>query len=138
MEFLKISVDYGVIGILGIMNVISLWLFVERLFFFKKLNVNSFANKKLLEIGLTKNLTTIGTIASNAPYIGLLGTVLAIMMTFASMSDGGIEVTKIMESLALALKATAAGLIVAIISMVCYNILARSVERYLAVYVEEV
>ena len=33
-----------------------------------------------------------------------------------------------MESLALALKATAVGLVVAIISMVFYNILSRSVE----------
>ena len=85
--------------------------------------------KKALDIALTKHLTIIGTIASNSPYIGLLGTVLAIMLTFMTMGNAGdIDASKIMESLALALKATAAGLVVAIISMVFYNILSRFAE----------
>ena len=43
----------------------------------------------------TKHLTIIGTIASNSPYIGLLGTVMAIMLTFMTMSNGQIETTKL-------------------------------------------
>lgn len=128
MELLKNLVDYGVIGLLIIMSFIAVMFFIERILFYRKLDVNRFKNKKQLDIALTKNLTFIGTIASNSPYIGLLGTVLAIMLTFMTMSEGDIEATKIMASLALALKATAIGLVVAIISMVFYNILSRYAE----------
>lgn len=88
-----------------------------------------YKTKKSCELAITKHLTIIGTIASNSPYIGLLGTVLAIMLTFINMSSGDIEATKIMASLALALKATAVGLVVAIVSMIFYNILSRYAEE---------
>lgn len=128
MELLKNLVDYGVVILLIVMSFIAFMLFIERIIFFRKLDVNKYKNKKQLDVALTKNLTFIGTIASNSPYIGLLGTVLAIMLTFMTMSEGDIEATKIMSSLALALKATAVGLVVAIVSMVFYNILVRYTE----------
>lgn len=128
IELLKNLVDYGVIAVLIFMSFLSVLFFIERLFFYKKVDINSYRNEKALEIGLTKHLTTIGTIASNSPYIGLLGTVLAIMLTFITMSEGDIVATKIMSSLALALKATAAGLVVAIMSQIFYNILGRIAE----------
>jgi biopolymer transport protein ExbB len=128
IELLKNLVDYGVIALLVLMSFISVWFFIERLFFYKSLDVSIFKTKKALDIALTKHLSIIGTIASNAPYIGLLGTVLAIMLTFMTMSAGDIEATKIMASLALALKATAVGLVVAILSQIFYNILARYAE----------
>ncbi len=128
IEVLKYLVDYGVIALLVFMSFISVWLFIERVLFYKKLDVSIFKNKKALDIALTRHLTIIGTIASNAPYIGLLGTVIAIMLTFMTMSNAEIEAGKIMASLALALKATAIGLVVAIISMVFYNILSRYAE----------
>lgn len=128
IELLKHLVDYGVIALLVLMSFISVWFFFERLFFYKGIKVQTFKNKKALDIALTKHLSIIGTIASNAPYIGLLGTVLAIMLTFITMSAGDIEATKIMASLALALKATAVGLVVAIVSQIFYNILARFAE----------
>ena len=98
MELLKNLVDYGVIGLLIIMSFIAVMFFIERILFYRKLDVNRFKNKKQLDVALTKNLTFIGTIASNSPYIGLLGTVLAIMLTFMTMSEGDIEATKIMAS----------------------------------------
>ena len=129
IDFLKNLVDYGVIALLVFMSFIAFWFFIERIIFYKNLDVTSFKNKKTLDIALTRHLTIIGTIASNSPYIGLLGTVLAIMLTFMTMGNAGdIDASKIMESLALALKATAAGLVVAIISMVFYNILSRFAE----------
>lgn len=128
IEVLKNLVDYGVIALLIFMSFISVWFFIERIFFYRKVDVKSFRNKKSLDIALTKHLTIIGTIASNSPYIGLLGTVLAIMLTFFTMGNGDIEAAKIMSSLALALKATAAGLVVAIISQIFYNILGRYAE----------
>ena len=129
IETLKHLVDYGVIALLVIMSFITVFFFIERVLFYKKIDVKSYKTKKALDIALTKHLTIIGTIASNSPYIGLLGTVLAIMLTFMTMGNAGdIDASKIMESLALALKATAAGLVVAIISMVFYNILSRFAE----------
>lgn len=134
IELLKNLVDYGVISLLLAMSFLAVLFFIERLIFYKNININTYKNEKALEIALTKHLTTIGTIASNSPYIGLLGTVLAIMLTFLTMSEGDIEATKIMSSLALALKATAVGLVVAILSMVFYNILSRIAEVKMSVY----
>ena len=137
IEVLKNLVDYGVIALLILMSFISFWFFIERVIFYRKMDVNSYKNKKALDIALTKHLTIIGTIASNSPYIGLLGTVIAIMLTFMTMSNGDIDAAKIMSSLALALKATAVGLVVAIISMVFYNILSRYAEVLESLYETE-
>ena len=128
IETLKHLVDYGVIALLVIMSFIAVFFFIERVLFYKKIDVKSYKTKKALDIALTKHLTIIGTIASNSPYIGLLGTVMAIMLTFMTMSNGDIEAAKIMSSLALALKATAVGLVVAIASQIFYNILGRYAE----------
>ena len=137
IETLQHLVDYGVIVLLVIMSFIAVFFFIERIIFYKNIDIKSYKNKKHLDIALTKHLTIIGTIASNSPYIGLLGTVLAIMLTFMNMGNGDIEAAKIMESLALALKATAVGLVVAIISMVFYNILSRYVEVTESLYETE-
>ncbi|ABV66970.1 TonB-system energizer ExbB [Aliarcobacter butzleri] len=137
IETLQHLVDYGVIVLLVIMSFIAVFFFIERIIFYKNIDIKSYKNKKHLDIALTKHLTIIGTIASNSPYIGLLGTVLAIMLTFMNMGNGDIEAAKIMESLALALKATAVGLVVAIISMVFYNILSRYVEVTESLYEAE-
>jgi len=128
IELLKSVVDYGVIALLIFMSFISVWFFIERLIYLKTVQIDNFKTKKSLEIAMTRHMSIIGTIASNAPYIGLLGTVLAIMLTFMTMSNADIVATKIMASLALALKATAAGLVVAILSQIFYNTLARFIE----------
>jgi len=137
LEHLTNIVDYGVIGLLIFMSILSFTFFIERILFFRKVDILSFAHIKKLENSLTKNLTTIATIASNAPYIGLLGTVLAIMQTFIDMGTADIVATKIMSSLALALKTTAIGLFVAIAAVIFYNILSRKVEIFLAEYESE-
>ena len=110
------------------MSFISFIFFIERVLFYRKIDVKSFKNKKALDIALTKHLTIIGTIASNSPYIGLLETVLAIMLYIYYYGKWWYRCSKIMSSLALALKATAVGLVVAIISMIFYNILNRFAE----------
>lgn len=82
-----------------------------------------------MENTLTNNLTTISTIASNAPYIGLFGTVCGIMITFYKISESSnFDTNSVMLGLALALKATAIGILVAIFATVVYNGLARKVE----------
>ncbi len=137
IELIKSLVDYGVIALLIFMSFISFWFFIERVIFYKKVDVKSFKSKKNLDIALTKHLTIIGTIASNSPYIGLLGTVMAIMLTFFTMGNGDIDASKIMSSLALALKATAIGLVVAIVSQIFYNILGRYAEVLESLYETE-
>jgi len=116
MQYLQEIIDYGVIGVLLFMSILGVALFFERLFYFNRVDIKKFKSSELLENRLSNNVTTIGTIASIAPYIGLLGTVLAIIQTFYNMAQTNLAATKIMASLALALKTTAAGLVVAIIS----------------------
>ncbi len=128
-------VDYGIIGILVMMSIVSLWLFIERLMAYSAIRVADYETKEELELDLGDNVSTIATIGSNAPYVGLLGTVLGIMITFYTLGDvGAVDPKKIMTGLALALKATAMGLVVAIPSIVFYNILLRKMERILAVW----
>ena len=134
MQYLKEIVDYGIIGLLILMSIVALAVFIERYFYYKRVDIKSFKKRELLESSLTNNLTIIATIASNAPYIGLLGTVLAIMQTFIDMSKENLAATKIMASLALALKTTAVGLFVAILAIIFYNYLTRKVEVLLARY----
>ena len=81
---------------------------------------------------MTKRLYLIATVGSNAPYVGLLGTVIGIMLTFATIGKKGlVDTGDIMTGLALALKATAIGLTVAIPAIIFYNFLLRAVEELL-------
>lgn len=126
---IKDIVDYTTLAILGIMGFFALTFSLERIFTFRSISLEEFESKKRLEIALSKNLTAIATIGSNAPYVGLLGTVGGIMITFYSIGQGGLaDPNDIMMGLALALKATALGLVVAIPSMIFYNLLVRRAE----------
>ncbi|MFN3480793.1 MAG: TonB-system energizer ExbB [Thermodesulfovibrionales bacterium] len=129
MDWLKLAIDYGIIGFLSLLSVIAIAIAIERHIMYKNVNIDSFTDKKALELELTKKLHIIATIGSNAPYIGLLGTVLGIMLTFYTMGmEGFMDTGKIMIGLALALKATAVGLLVAIPSVALYNFLLRKVK----------
>lgn len=132
LELAEQTLNYGVMGILVLMSIVSLWLFIERMMYFGNVRISDYETKDELELDLGDNLSTIATIGSNAPYVGLLGTVIGIMITFYSLGDmGAVDPKKIMTGLALALKATALGLVVAIPSIVFYNILLRKIERLL-------
>lgn len=129
MEFLKQYLDFMVFGILGVMSFVMIWFVVERFIFYTRFKVEQYTHPEQLQVSLTHRLTTISTIGSNAPYIGLLGTVCGILITFWDIGQGGnIDPAAIMLGLALALKATAAGLIVAIPSILFYNSLLRRVD----------
>jgi biopolymer transport protein ExbB len=129
MKWLKYSIDYGIIGVLISMSVIAVTIAIERRMTFRRIKIENFTDKKALELELTQKLHIIATIGSNAPYIGLLGTVLGIMLTFYNMGNQGfMDSGAIMSGLALALKATAVGLLVAIPSVVMYNFLLRKVK----------
>lgn len=135
IDILKDLVDYGVLGLLGLMGFVSIWFYIERLIFLSKVDIKSYKHLQKLEIDLTNHTTIISSIAANSVYVGLLGTVFGIIITFYSMGlSGQIDVKIIMSSLALALKATALGLIVAIPAMFFYNHLVRIIEVKLSLW----
>jgi len=135
MDALKHAIDYGVIGLLLVLSLWSVAVAVERWLFYRRVDLTQYSNAQLLEISLTRRLVIIGTVAANAPYIGLLGTVLGIMLTFHTMGTSGtMAVNTIMIGLSLALKATAVGLLVAIPCVVMNNVLRRRVAELLTQY----
>jgi len=78
---------------------------------------------------LDKYLNFLATVGSNAPFIGLLGTVMGIMKAFndlAQNSAAGNEV--VMLGIAHALIATAIGLFVAIPAVIAYNYYQKMVK----------
>ncbi|AIZ79536.1 TonB-system energizer ExbB [Actinobacillus equuli subsp. haemolyticus] len=131
LELLQGHVDYIILGLLLLMSVVLVWKIVERVLFYKQLDVTKYETLQDLEIDTTRNLTTISTIGANAPYIGLLGTVLGILLTFYHLghSGGEIDAASIMVHLSLALKATAAGILVAIPAMMFYSGFNRKVDE---------
>ncbi len=132
LKYAEQALDYGVMGILVLMSIVTLWLFIERMIFYKSVRIEDYAHRDSLELDLTDNISVISAIGTNAPYVGLLGTVVGIMITFYSMGDvGAVDAKQIMVGLALALKATAMGLIVAMPAIVFYTISLRKVERIL-------
>lgn len=129
MEWLKNSIDYGIIGLLVAMSTVSLAIALERFYLYWHLKIEDYKDKRSLELLLTRGLHVIATVGSSAPYVGLLGTVLGIMLTFQTMGkEGFMDAGKIMIGLSLALKATAIGLLVAIPAVVFYNLLLRKVK----------
>ncbi|HAN47819.1 MAG: TonB-system energizer ExbB [Nitrospira sp.] len=135
MDLLKNAVEYGIIGMLIALSIWSVAVAVERWLYYRRVDLSQFTDIQTFEMALTKRLVIIGTVAANAPYIGLLGTVLGIMMTFHTMGTSGtMAVNTIMIGLSLALKATAVGLLVAIPCVVMNNILRRRVTELLTIY----
>jgi biopolymer transport protein ExbB len=71
---------------------------------------------------MKKHLWVLGTVASSAPFIGLLGTVVGIIKSFESMAIAGTGgFTVVAAGISEALVATALGLGVAIIAVIFYN-----------------
>lgn len=133
MEFLKEYLDYFVFAILFFMSFLVLAFSIERLIFFKNIDIKNYKCKDELEIALSKNLTCLYIVYQNAPYIGLLGTVIGIMITFYDMANAAtMDAKSIMLGLSLALKATALGLVVAIPTLMIYNAFIRKVDVVLS------
>lgn len=80
-----------------------------------------------------RNLSILGTLGSNAPFIGLFGTVLGIIKAFHDLGQSTAKGSQIqqtvMAGISEALVATAVGLAVAIPAVIAYNILTRSVKN---------
>ena len=81
------------------------------------------------KLRMERGLLVIGTVASNAAYIGLFGTVIGILKAFHDLSLETEEgAAAVMAGISEALVSTAAGLMVAILSVVLFNFLTRRVK----------
>ena len=79
---------------------------------------------------LEKHLSAVGTIGAITPFIGLLGTVIGIMRAFHDLGKYGVGNPSIVSAgIAEALVATAAGLLVAIPSVILYNYFSKRINR---------
>jgi biopolymer transport protein ExbB len=82
------------------------------------------------KLRLERGLIIVGTVASNAPFIGLFGTVLGIIKAFNDLSLSTEESAgAVMAGISEALVATAVGLVVAIPAVVIYNYFSRRIRE---------
>lgn len=96
---------------------------------------NAMEMSGLVEIAqLEKNAKILSIIAYVTPLIGLLGTVLGFIQAFSEMRASGlvdISATRIGEAMEYALVTTAAGLVVAIPSVIAYNYIVSRIEGFI-------
>jgi biopolymer transport protein ExbB/TolQ len=78
---------------------------------------------------LERGMTLLGTLGNNAPFVGLLGTVIGVIVAFADLADGQnkVQMDKVMGGIAEALIATGVGLFVAIPAVVAYNVFQKRI-----------
>jgi biopolymer transport protein ExbB/TolQ len=89
--------------------------------------VRSYMTEKRTE--MDRGLTVLATLGSNAPFIGLFGTVLGVIKAFGGLAESSAEGTQaVMASISFALVATAVGLFVAIPAVVAYNVFAKQLK----------
>ena len=79
---------------------------------------------------LESHLTILGTIGGVAPFLGLFGTVVRILYTFQDLAVQGNQSAAVAMGIGSALIATAFGLGVAIVAVICYNSFQAIVKRY--------
>jgi biopolymer transport protein ExbB len=83
-----------------------------------------------LQHTLTDGLVYLTISIAGGPYVGLLGTVVGVMITFAIISkEGEVNVNAIAPGIASALLATVAGLIVAIPALFVYSYLNNRIKN---------
>lgn len=75
-------------------------------------------------------LTTLGTIASISPLLGLFGTVVGMIEIFGAQNAGGAAPAELAHGISVALYNTAFGLIVAVPSMIAYRHFRASVDSF--------
>ncbi len=76
-----------------------------------------------------RGLAFLGTLGSNAPFVGLFGTVLGIIRAFHDLSSNSVQGSQaVMAGIAESLVATGVGLMVALPAVATYNAFTRRVE----------
>jgi len=79
---------------------------------------------------LEKNLAALGTVGAITPFLGLLGTVVGILRSFQVYANAGAPANALAKEIGFALIATAAGLVIAIIAVVAYNVFSNQVSHF--------
>jgi biopolymer transport protein ExbB/TolQ len=87
---------------------------------------------ELARIHMEKNLALLGTLGNNAPFIGLLGTVIGIVRAFRELEHSSGQVSAgLMAEIGEALVATAIGLLVALPAVAFFNLFQRLIRARL-------
>jgi len=78
---------------------------------------------------LERGMTYLGTLGNNAPFVGLLGTVIGVIIAFQKLgsSQAAASMGAVMGGIAEALVATGVGLFVALPAVVAYNITQKAI-----------
>ncbi len=80
---------------------------------------------------LERNLVGLSTIASIGTMVGLLGTVIGMIRAFAAASNvGAVDATQLAKGISEALINTAGGILIAIFSIVLYNVFTTKVDNF--------
>jgi biopolymer transport protein ExbB len=84
---------------------------------------------QLARLSMEKRLAFLGTVGSNAPFVGLLGTVIGIVRSFAELDASGGRVSAgLMSEVGEALTATAVGILVALPAVAFFNYFQRVIK----------
>lgn len=78
---------------------------------------------------LERGMNFLGTVGANAPFIGLFGTIIGVIVSFQQLSDTGNKAAmgNVMAGIAEALVATGVGLFVAIPAVISYNVIQKQI-----------
>jgi len=88
---------------------------------------------QLARLALEQRIAVLGTVGSNAPFVGLLGTVIGIIRAFHALDASGGQVsTALMSEIGEALTATAVGLLVALPAVSLFNFFQRQIASRIA------
>ncbi len=91
------------------------------------------AEAQLARLHLERNVAFLGTVGNNAPFVGLLGTVIGIIRAFHALDSSGGQVTRgLMAQIGEALVATCIGLLVALPAVAAFNFFQRVIRARLA------
>jgi biopolymer transport protein ExbB len=90
------------------------------------------AEREVVRLKLERNLGFLGTLGSNAPFVGLLGTVIGIVRAFQRLSEATGQVSaSLMAEIGEALIATAIGILVALPAIAFFNLFQRAIKARL-------
>jgi biopolymer transport protein ExbB len=89
--------------------------------------------EKIARLSMERNLAFLGTVGNNAPFVGLLGTVIGIIRSFHSLDESQGKVTAgLMADIGEALVATAIGIMVALPAVAAFNYFQRLIKGRLS------
>ena len=77
---------------------------------------------------LERYLSTLGTIATVAPLLGLFGTIIGMVELFSSFTSGGNDVAVFARGISIALYNTAGGIVVAVPAMIAYRFFRAKID----------